>query len=287
MTGSRVALLGLGAMGLPMANCLARKGFEVTAWSRREPVPGTLSSSIAWQADVAVAVSEADIVLIMVTDAAAVDAVLFDSGAASACKAGAIVVDMGTTGIDCAISTAARLADMNLRYADAPVSGGILGAEAGTLSIFVGTSAETFEFVSPVLSGMGRPHHLGPIGAGQAAKLANQMVVAVTIAAVSEGIRFAEHAGIDPSDFITAVSGGFADGRVMQVHGRRMAARDFSAGGATRLHLKDLCLANEVVDLASQFPHASIVAAVFSTMHAAGRGDMDHSAYIMESAQRC
>lgn len=282
MTGEhKVALLGLGSMGVHMAAALARAGWTVSTWSRRPPACAGGPGGTSWHAKVEDAVAGADVIVVMLTDAAAVNEVLFDRGAAAACKSGSVIVDMGTTGPDNARNVFKRLKAMGIGFADAPVSGGTIGARNGDLSIFVGADAATLSKIRPVLASMGRPNHMGPVGAGQIAKLANQLIVGITIAAVAEGLSFAEAQGVNPSELLVALEGGFADSQVLRTHGPRMAARDYSAGGALRLHLKDLRLASRArSDELEGLPHSRRVLEVFGQLAASGKGNLDHSAYF-------
>jgi 2-hydroxy-3-oxopropionate reductase len=276
---SSIAFIGLGAMGLPMANTLARSGLRVRAWSRKRPAG--LDATVTWCEDGLACVNGCDFVILMLTDAHAVSEVLFERGFVAGMRRGTIVVDMGTTGIEHARATAARLRPLGIDFADAPVSGGTDGASRAALTIFVGADERILPRLSSVLARMGILHHLGPVGSGQAAKLANQIVVGINIAAVAEAVLFAESVGIDASKLLVALERGFADSTVLRTHGPRIATRDFSAAGALRLHLKDLKLAEaawpgDFGDLR----HAERVMRDFLHLADSGDGDLDHSAYI-------
>ena len=277
----RVAVVGLGRMGVPMALNLSRRGLELRSWNRSPRAPDILRGLHCQTGAPASAVDGADLVVLALSDAAAIEAVLFDLGAARALSPGAVVADMGTTGPKAACRHAERLARLGVAYLDAPVSGGVAGAEAGALTIMVGGDREVFDRCAPVLSAMGRPHLMGPVGAGQAAKLANQMIVAGYIAAVAEGVRFAEDLGLSGGALVDALEGGFADSAILRRHGRKMVTRDFSPGGTCRLHLKDLGLA---ADLATpdvgRFANTAEALRRFERLVAAGQGDADHSAYF-------
>ncbi len=279
MRSPTVAFIGLGAMGLPMARRLALGGFEVHGWSRRRPE--RLGEEITWRDDGRACVADRDIVVLMLTDAAAVEDVLFSRDFAAAMRPGSIVVGMGTTGVEHARDTAAQLAPLGVSFADAPVSGGTSGANDGNLTIFLGAEASVANALRPALTAMGTPHHLGPVGAGQAAKLANQIIVGVTIAAVAEAMLFAERTGLHPDKLLMALEGGFADSAVLRTHGPRMAARDFSAAGALRLHLKDLKLAEEAWPAGfGDLRHSALVKAGYQSLFDLGEGELDHSAYM-------
>ncbi|WP_306917538.1 NAD(P)-dependent oxidoreductase [Rhizobium mesoamericanum] len=275
--GDKVAFLGLGKMGWHMANALGRAGFQVAGWSRSisEAPANPLFIVSPTAAD---AVHEARAVVMCLRDQYVTEHVLFGTGICNAIQQGAVVIDTGTSGPDAARAHAERLSSMGVSYIDAPVSGGTVGAENASLSIFVGGSPETVDAVSPLLDAMGRPFHLGGVGAGQTAKLANQIIVGVTIAAVAEGLAFAERNGIQLEQILPALANGFAASRVLDVHGPRIAQKDFSAPGAVRLHLKDLKLA-ESNKHSLGLVHAELVRQGFEKLAAAGRDGLDHSAY--------
>ena len=280
--GDRVAVLGLGNMGTPMAGALARAGFRVVGWTRSGRRPERLSSAVAIAASAPEAARGAVALLLATADDVAAEAALFGTGAADALAPGALVIDTGTSGTARARDHARRLRDRGLGYLDAPVSGGVAGAEAATLSLLVGGEAADVERGRTVLEALGSPTHLGPAGAGQAAKLANQVIVAVTIAAVAEGIALAEAQGLDAEAFLAAVRGGFADSAILRAHGPRMAARDFGRGGPMRLHRKDLRLAAEAAPGAfACLGHARRVAEGFDRLIGQGKAEWDHSAYLL------
>lgn len=279
---SVVAFLGLGRMGLPMAIRLAQAGYAARAWNRTPRAWPEVPAGLTVVTEAQRAVDGADVVFLMLSDARAVEALLFSSGLADHLKSGATVIDMGTCGPRAAREHAARLGSLGVRYLDAPVSGGVKGAQNASLTILTGGDPNTFDAARAVLSAMGTPRHLGPVGAGQTAKLANQLIVAGYIAAVAEGVRFAEQQGLDAAGLIDALEGGFADSAVLRQHGRRMATRDFTPGGTCQLHLKDLCLAADLA--AGQFSrlvHASEIMHRFARLVREGSGNADHSAYYL------
>lgn len=277
--GDRVAFLGVGNMGLHMAAALVNAGFSVIGWSRSartfSPEP-----RFEFSTDIDRAVEGARAIVVCVTDHHAVEEILFANGLADRLAAGCLVIDMGTSGAQAARRHHQMLAERGISYLDAPVSGGAVGAKDATLSIFVGGTDADFARGKAVLHAMGTPHHLGPPGAGQTAKLANQIIVGVTIAAVAEGLAFAETNGIDPRLLLLALDGGFAGSRILQLHGPRMAERDYSAPGAVRLHLKDLDLA--AVEVGWQILlHAQQVKTGFERLVKEGGSNRDHSSYAM------
>jgi 2-hydroxy-3-oxopropionate reductase len=172
-------------------------------------------------------------------------------------------------------------------YADAPVSGGTRGASAGTLAIMVGADAPVFALLAPVFAPMGTPRHVGPVGSGQLAKLANQLIVAVTIGAVAEALVLAERGGADPAAVREALRGGFADSRILTEHGQRMIARDFAPGGTVTNQIKDLVAATEAAsDAGLELPLLATVRKLFESLRDTGGAELDHSALFLEIQRR-
>ncbi|KFE33406.1 NAD(P)-dependent oxidoreductase [Thioclava atlantica] len=285
MTGSspQIAFLGAGLMGAPMVRRLLGAGFPVTVWNRaREKALPLVAEGAALAASPAEAVHGAEIVFTMLSDGTAVRDVLFSQGAAEALAPGAILVDTSSIAPDMARDHAQRLAERQVAHIDCPVSGGTAGAEAGTLALMAGGPTEAIARVAPVIAPLGRLTHVGPAGAGQVCKLANQQIVAITIGAVAEAMVLVEAGGADPAKFRNAIRGGFAESRVLDLHGARMIERDFSPGGPSRLQLKDL-RAVEALARAStlELPLSQVVLAEFESLVAAGHGDTDHSALLL------
>lgn len=277
-----VAIIGLGRMGLPMAINIAKAGFAVKAWNRSQRDYEPLPSGVTLAQSAEQAVAGAGIVILMLSDADAIESLLFAGGLAKHIGAGRIVIDMGTTGPRAARDHAKRLAERGIEYLDAPVSGGVRGATDATLSILVGGDPRVFAAAKDVLDTMGRPTHLGPTGSGQTAKVANQLIVACYMGAVAEGVRFAQLQGMDAVALIAALEGGFADSAVLRQHGRKMAARDFVAGGACSLHLKDLRLAAELAgNEFERFVNSNEALHRFERLVQSGHEDADHSAYYL------
>lgn len=231
-------------MGAPMARRLMAAGFSVTIWNRSRTKAEALQSAGAVVADTpAQAVMSAAIVITMLEDGKVVEEVLFGQGTLSAAeglKPGSLVIDMSSILPEQARNHARRLAALGVASLDAPVSGGTLGAEAGTLAIMAGGLAEDFERAKPVFAALGRPVHVGPTGSGQLVKLANQMIVGITIGAVAEALLLAERSGADPVRVREALRGGFAESRILEVHGQRMVDGDFAKRGSLAIQLKDL-----------------------------------------------
>src|SRR5579863_8887620 len=209
-----ITLIGTGLMGEPMAERILAAGFPLTVWNRtRAKAESLLASGARWADSPAAAVAGANVIITVVTDAKAVEWVLFGSGVAEAISNGATVVDMTSTSPPVARDHAARLAARGIGYVDAPVSGGTRGAGAGTLAIMAGGDAETIAGLTPVFAAMGNVRRVGPVGCGQLCKLANQLIVAVTIGAVAEAFVLAQKGGADPAAVREALRGGFADSR--------------------------------------------------------------------------
>lgn len=280
-----IAFLGIGLMGRHQARRLVDAGHPVTVWNRTRAKAEALASAGARVAATpAEAAAAADIVITMLENGPTVEAVLLEGedAALAGLRPGALVIDMSSIRPGEAEAHAARIAAAGGRYLDAPVSGGTVGAQEGTLSIMCGGAAGDFERARPVLQAMGRPTHIGPVGTGQLAKLANQMIVAVTIGAVAEALALAARGGADPARVRAALQGGFADSRILDIHGARMIARDFEPRGRTVTQLKDLANAG---DTAARFGFAAPLleraTGLFEGL-LAHAGDLDHSALILE-----
>ncbi|WP_291839168.1 NAD(P)-dependent oxidoreductase [Limimaricola sp.] len=278
----KICVLGTGLMGAPMARRLIAGGHDVSVWNRSRARAEAVEGAQVRDTP-AEAAAGAEVVLSMLIDGPATRAVLVEAGAMEAAGQGALILDMGSVdpATDIALAEAARA--LGLRYLDAPVSGGVTGAEAGTLAILVGGSEADFAAAKPVFDLMGRPTLLGPVGAGQVAKLANQLIVATTIGTVAEAFRLAEAAGCDPAKLREALKGGFADSRILDLHGGRMVRGDFVPGGRSVIQLKDLDNALKVAhehDL--DLPLGHTVAEAFRDFVLNHDGaEMDHSAYYV------
>ncbi len=281
--GKKIAFLGTGLMGAPMARRLARAGYPLIVWNR-DPIKAKAleSDGARVAASPAEAVDGADIVFTMLTDGNSVGEVLFGSGCAQAMRKGAVVVDTSSIAPPAAKDHAARLAALGIDHLDAPVSGGVVGAEAGTLAIMAGGKAEVVSALSDVFAALGRVTHVGPSGAGQICKLANQQIVAVTIGAVAEAMILVEAGGASREAFRDAIRGGFAESRILELHGGRMVRRDFEPGGSSRNQLKDL---NAVMAMAQslslQLPLTEKVRDEFTQFVAEGGAERDHSALLL------
>lgn len=284
----RLAVLGLGMMGMPMARRLLQAGHQVTVWNRS---PHKAQALLAEGAVVAGtpsdAVAHAQVVITLLTDGDAVTDVLFTQGAAAAMGAGATCIDMSSIRPDQARAHAQHLQALGLHHLDAPVSGGTVGAEQGTLAIMVGGDPAVFELAQSVWAPLGRATHVGPHGAGQLAKLANQMIVGITIGAVAEALLLCQAGGADPAQVRSAIMGGFADSRILQLHGQRMVDRDFTRRAAMAVQLKDMRNAlHTAADLGLQTPITNLFEQLYADGVAHGLSDADHSALFAELARR-
>jgi len=285
---TRVAVLGIGMMGFPMGRRLCEAGFEVHAWNRSRAKAERLQACGATVHDSpGSAASAAQVVVTLLEDGHAVDDVLFRQGAAEAMAPGTIVVDMSSIQPRQAREHAARLGERGVHHVDAPVSGGTLGAEQGTLAIMAGGKPADLERLAPVLAVFGRTTHVGPHGTGQLAKLANQMIVGITIGAVAEALLLCERGGADMARVKQAITGGFADSRILQVHGQRMIERDFAKRGAMTVQLKDM---RNALATAQEVGFDAPITALFERLYAEGvehgLNELDHSALFVELASR-
>ena len=283
-----IALLGTGLMGSPMARNILKAGYPLTVWNRsRAKAEGLVGAGATLALTTAEAVAASDVVVLMLENGGIVEEVLFASGAADAMRPGTIVVDMSSIKPAEAQRHAARLAERGIAHVDAPVSGGTVGAESGSLAIMAGGELAAYAKVEPLLQSMGRPTHVGPHGAGQLAKLANQIIVGVTIGAVAEALLLAKKGGADPAKVREALRGGFAESRILDLHGQRMVERDFVTKGRSVTHLKDLDNALDAADRlgVEATPFTTATADLFRGL-LANAGDLDHSALLVELERR-
>ena len=283
-----VAVLGIGRMGLPMATRLCQAGLNVHVWNRNtakaEPL-AALGATVHVQA--ADAARAADIVISMLENGAVVQEVLFGLGTAQAMKPGALVVDMASIKPAEACDHSARLQALGLRHVDAPVSGGTVAAEAGTLAIMAGGDAADLAEALPVLQHLGTTTHVGPHGAGQLAKLANQMIVGITIGAVSEALLMCAKGGADMAKVREAIGGGFARSRILELHGQRMVDRDFAPRATMTVQRKDMRNAlDTAATLGFQAPITELFERLYSEAIDHGLADLDHSGLFVELARR-
>ena len=282
---AEIGFIGLGIMGKPMASHLLKAGHIVHVCDRiEEPLKhlcGLGAKGCICCKEVA---QKSEIIFIMVPDTPDVEIVLFGpDGVAEGLKPGTSVVDMSSISPIATKEFAKRLAAMGVKMLDAPVSGGQVGAENATLSIMVGGPPEVFEQVKPYFELMGKNIvHVGGHGDGQTCKVANQIVVALTIEAISEALLFASKAGADPGKVRAALLGGFAQSRILEVHGERIIKRTFNPGFRIRLHQKDLNLALQAArSMGLSLPNTATAQELFNAVAAQGGSELDHSAMIL------
>lgn len=279
----KVGFIGLGKMGAPMAGHLLAGGHSLFV-NTRSTIPAALQSGGATVLDSAKAVAQhADVIFIMVPDTPDVATVLFGvNGVAEGLAAGKVVVDMSSISPIETKVFAKRINELGCEYLDAPVSGGEVGAKAASLTIMVGGNEAAFEQVKPLFALMGKNITLvGGNGDGQTTKVANQIIVALTIEAVGEALLFASKAGADPSKVRQALMGGFASSRILEVHGERMINRTFDPGFRIELHQKDLNLAlGNARLLGISLPNTATAQELFNSCAAHGGKAWDHSAMV-------
>ena len=284
-SGLKLGFIGLGIMGTPMVMNLI-KGGHVLFVNTRSKVPQELVDAGATVCTTPAGVAErADIIFTMVPDTPDVEKVLFgENGIAQGLKGskGKVVVDMSSIDPIATKEFAKKINELGCDYLDAPVSGGEVGAKAASLTIMVGGEPAVFERVKPLFELMGKNITLiGGNGDGQTCKVANQIIVALNIEAVGEALLFASKAGADPAKVRTALMGGFADSRILQLHGERMIKRTFQPGFRIRLHQKDLNLALESArKMGMSLPNTATAQELFNSMAAHGGSDLDHSALV-------
>ncbi len=234
---SSIAFLGTGLMGQPMATRLVAAGYSLFVWNRTRSKAAAISGAQVSDTPAA-AVAKADIVITMLEAGPVVADVITQT--LSALRPGTLVIDMSSTRQSEAQHMHQQLAGHGIRFLDAPVSGGVLGAEAGTLAIMAGGSAEDFAAAEALLKILGRPTHVGGPGCGQLAKLCNQLIVGGTLGIVAEALLLAQAGGADPAAMRAAIRGGFAESRILEVHGQRMLERNFMPGGQVKSQAKDM-----------------------------------------------
>ncbi len=280
----KIGFIGTGLMGLPMAKNILKAGYNLKAFNRSKNKAAPLKDQGAEiSSSIKEAVSDSDVVITMLTDDNAVDEIMSSSDFLEGLKSEAIVIDMSSVKPSTATNHGNNLKSKNINYLDAPVSGGTIGAEEASLAIMVGGEQDIFNRASEILKTMGNPTLVGPVGSGQVSKLANQIIVGLTIGAVAEAVTLCEKAGADPVKMISALSGGWADSKILQTHGKRMIKKDFSPKGKTSTHLKDM---KNILDCANNFnthlPISNLVKEMYKTLVENGHGNKDHSSLYME-----
>lgn len=284
-TNTTIAFIGIGLMGHPMARNLLDAGFQVRAWNRTKSKAESLqpADNLHVADSVAEAIEGADFIISMLETGDIVDAQIYQNDAYKQAKTGAIFIDMSSIPPATAKQHAQLTAALGYGYLDAPVSGGTLGAAQATLAIMTGGEKEDFDKAQAVFSFLGKSTYIGPAGTGQLTKLANQAIVGITIGAVSEALLLASAGGADPVAVREALMGGFANSRILELHGQRMIDRNFEPGGTCRVQLKDL---NTIVGTAQDenitLPLSECVRAEYQAAIASGLENLDHSALVLQ-----
>ena len=279
-----IGFIGTGLMGFPMAKNILKAGYKVRAFNRSknkaEPLKdfgAEISNSIREL------VKESHVVITMLTNDDAVNEVLGSDEFLNNLKPNSTVIDMSSVKQTTAVNHGKNLKSRKINYLDAPVSGGTMGAEEASLAIMIGGEQIVFESVKDILKSMGNPTLVGPIGCGQVSKLANQIIVGLAIGAVAEAVTLCEKAGADPNKMIKALSGGWADSKVLRTHGKRMIDKDFSPKGKTSSQLKDM---NNILECANnyntQLPISNLVKEMYKSLVENGHGETDHSSLYKE-----
>jgi 2-hydroxy-3-oxopropionate reductase len=287
-----VGFIGLGAMGTPMAHNVLQCGHTLQVWARRPEATQALVQAGATAAtSPAELASRCDAICLMVTNTADVESVLFgEQGIVHGARRGTIVIDMSTISPNATRVMATQLATRNIDMLDAPVSGGISGAEAATLSIMVGGKAEVLQKARPLLECMGKTIvHIGDNGAGQVAKACNQLALCVTQQGVAEALLFAEKNGVDGNKVRAALLGGFASSKILDMQGDKMLKRDFTPRVDARLHHKDMGIVLQMAhERGLALPAAAITLQVFNAlMNAENGGHVDSAALITVLEKAC
>ena len=282
LSGKTIGFIGLGLMGKPMCINLLEAGAQLVVTNRSVPPRLEMQQRGAEAVESPAAVArKADIIIVIVSDTNAVESVLTGpDGVFSAMRQETLVIDMGTTLLPATRSFAKQAELKKCFYVDAPVSGGTIGAEAGNLTIMAGGTKHAFEKARPVLRVLGeRITHVGTVGAGQVAKAANQVIVGLNIGAVAEALALAKAAGVDPGKVCEALKGGFADSRILEVHGQRMVHDSFEPGAKSTIQRKDM---HQAIELAAQLdldmPATSLSRDLYDRLIESGGGNLDHAA---------
>ena len=271
-------------MGFPMAKNLLKAGYNLKAFNRSQKKAEALKE---FGAEIATSIDDvvnnSDVVITMLTDDTAINEVMDSSNFLENLKSSATVIDMSSVKPTTATKYGNNLKSKNIKYLDAPVSGGTIGAEEASLAIMVGGEQDVFNEALDVLKAMGNPTLVGPVGSGQVSKLANQIIVGLTIGAVAEAITLCEKAGANPNKMIKALSGGWADSKILQTHGKRMIDKDFTPKGRTSVHLKDM---NNILECANShnthLPISNLVKEMYKSLVENGHGETDHSSLYKE-----
>lgn len=284
LQGQKTGFIGLGLMGKPMARNLANAGADLIVHNRSSAsVDELVSEGMAAGGSPSGTAQGADIIIMMLPDTPTVEKILLgENGVLVGLKPGSLVIDMGTTKVPVTRAFAKAVEDKGCDYLDAPVSGGTIGAENATLTIMAGGTDAAFERAHPILNVLGsRITHIGGAGTGQVAKAANQVIVGLNIGAVAEALTLAKHAGADPAKVREALAGGFADSRILEVHGQRMIDDTFMPGARATVQRKDMDQALELAaELGIELPATSLSRDLYDWLIENGGADLDHAALI-------
>ena len=279
-----IGFIGIGLMGFPMAKNLLKAGYKLRVFNRSQ---GKAERLKEFGADISTsiqdAVNNADIIITMLTDDVAVEKVMSSDEFIKNIKSKATVIDMSSINPIISKKYAEILKKKNINYLDAPVSGGTIGAEEASLAIMVGGEESIFNESFDLLKILGNPTLVGPVSSGQISKLANQIIVGVTIGAVAEAVTLCEKSGTNPSKMIKALSGGWADSKILQTHGKRMINKDFSPKGKTSTQLKDMTnIINAGKAAELHLPISSLIKEMYNNLLKDGHGNADHSSLYNE-----
>ena len=279
-----IGFIGIGLMGFHIAENLLMSDYKLKVFNRSHDKAERLKEfGAVISTSVKDVVTNSDVIITMLTDDAAVEKVMGDEEFINNISANATVIDMSSVNPVLTKKFAEILKEKNINYLDAPVSGGTLGAEEATLAIMVGGEEKIFNDCFDILKKLGNPTLVGPVSSGQISKLANQIIVGVTIGAVAEAVTLCEKSGTDPSKMIEALSGGWADSKILQTHGKRMIHKDFSPKGKTTTQLKDMrniINAGKAADL--HLPISSLIKEMYINLVEDGHGNTDHSSLYNE-----
>lgn len=287
LDGHKIGFIGLGLMGRPMAQNLKSAGANIIVYNRSQEVMNafrhegvqTTSSPI----NLVQMLGSDSAVILMLPDTKALEEVLLGpNGLISGLQKGCLIIDMGTSSVGATKRFAKKVSGAGGQYIDAPVSGGTISAKEGTLTIMAGGNKESMILAMPIFNVLGKKiTHVGPAGTGQIAKAANQIIVGLSIGAVAEALTLAKRAGADPITVCDSLTGGFADSRVLAIHGQRMLYDNFKPGARSTIQQKDLIQALELAkDLGLELPTTKIVKSLYDKLINAGHGTLDHSALI-------
>ena len=274
-----VGFIGIGLMGFPMSKNLLKSGYNLKAYNRSQDKADRLKE---FGAEISTSIKEvvtnSDVVITMLTDDVAVEKVMSNDEFINNIKENATVIDMSSISPVITKKYADILKEKKINYLDAPVSGGTIGAEEASLAIMVGGDEKTFKQCYDLLKILGNPTLVGPVTSGQISKLANQIIVGVTIGAVAEAVTLCEKSGTNPNKMIEALSGGWADSKILQTHGKRMISKDFSPKGKTTTQLKDMTnIINAGKAVETHLPISNLIKEMYTDLVADGHGNTDHS----------